>query len=465
MRTEHNWKKRAESLVLTGVLLAGLAACAGGSSAGQSTPKNSTTLSESTRNLMEETDKAVTDVADIGKETSGTENSTESGESEASRGTLPAGSEKKFAENYCNFAVELLKQNIASGENAMVSPLSVAAALSVTANGAGGDTLSQMEQVLAQGQSIDEWNGMLADWINGLPDDEGAHISVADSIWFKEKDGFSVKEDFLQKNRETFQTDVYAAPFDSQTLVDINKWVNDNTDGMIPEILGEIPENAVMYLLNAVAFEAEWKKIYTENQIGYDRKFTKSDGTVQSVDMMYSRENWFLEEEHATGFIKPYVSGYSFAVLLPEEGMDVYDYVNQLTGEKLQNILENSAERNVETGLPAFEVSYEAELSDMLVDMGMEDAFDSSKADFSGMASFSDESALRIGKVFHKTYIKVDAKGTKAGAATAVEMTMESAAVEEIPVVICNRPFVYVIIEQESGLPVFIGVLEQLDET
>jgi serpin B len=235
---------------------------------------------------------------------------------------------------------------------------------------------------------------------------------------------------------------------------------------MIPEILDEIPQDTMMYLINAVAFEAEWKEKYNEYQISHDREFTKSDGTVQSVDMMYSGESWFLKDEYATGFIKPYVSGYSFAVLLPEEGMDVYDYVNQLSGEKLQNILKNATQCKVEAGLPAFEVSYEAELSEMLKNLGIEDAFESDKADFSEMASFSDGRALYISRVLHKTFIKVDAKGTKAGAVTAVEVTMESAMEEEERrVVICNRPFVYVMIEQESGLPVFIGVLEQVDQS
>jgi serpin B len=437
MKKNQNWKKRAGNLALAGAFLAVLAvgaACGGANGA----------MSDSTRNLMDEVEAGQENNK---LEIDGTEISQEA-----------------FAESYCNFSVELLKQNCQSGENVLISPLSVAAALSLAANGAGGDTLAQMEQTLANGTSIDSWNLMLADFMYGLPDEKGAHLSVADSIWFRQKEGFLVKEDFLKKNKETFRADVYEAPFDEQTLRDINQWTSENTDGMIPEILDQIPKDAMLYLINAVAFEAEWKNVYEEYQISQNREFTKSDKTVQSVEMMYARESSYLEDAHATGFIKPYVSGYSFAVLLPEDGMTVSDYVSQMTGEELLDVLTHPNGCQVETGIPSFEVSYAAELSEGLKNMGMEDAFDEKRADFSPMAEFSEQRNLFISRVLHKTFIKVDAKGTKAGAATAVElMDAGAATAEEIRVVICNRPFVYAIIEQESGLPVFIGVLEQVD--
>lgn len=175
--------------------------------------------------------------------------------------------------------------------------------------------------------------------------------------------------------------------------------------------------------------------------------------------MMNGTEMRYLADENTTGFIKPYKEGYSFVALLPQEGMSLADYEAQLDAEKWQGLMESVSEERVYTRIPQFSTEYEAELNDVLVDMGMEDAFDEEDADFSNMLLADD--TIRIGKVVHKTYIEVDELGTKAGAVTSVSMDANSAMPEEEPKrVYLNRPFVYVIIEDSTGLPVFIGEFE-----
>ena len=116
----------------------------------------------------------------------------------------------------------------------------------------------------------------------------------------------------------------------------------------------------------------------------------------------------------------------------------------------------------VYTEIPKFEAEYEVELKDILTSMGMEDAFDEEKADFSGIGT-SEDGSIYIGRVLHKTYISVDGLGTKAGAATAVEMVTETAMMEEeVYYVSLNRPFVYAVVEDETNIPLFIGVVNDL---
>ena len=214
-----------------------------------------------------------------------------------------------------DFAIRLFKQTNENGKNTLISPLSVLCALAMTANGAEGETREQMEAVL--GMSVEELNLYLYSYINSLPQGEKYKLSVANSIWFTDDDRFTVNQDFLQTNADYYGADIYKTPFDKQTLKDINNWVKNETDNMIPKVLEDIPDAAIMYLINALAFEAEWTEIYEKNQVR-DKTFTKEDGTKQDVELMYSTEGKYLEDENATGFIKYYKERkYAFVALLP----------------------------------------------------------------------------------------------------------------------------------------------------
>ena len=195
--------------------------------------------------------------------------------------------------SFTDFALRLFKATNEDGENVLISPLSVMCALSMTLNGAEGNTLAQMENVL--GMQRDELNLYLYSYITSLPKGEKYKLIQANSIWFRDDDRFSVSPDFLQTNADYYGADIYKAPFDRQTLRDINNWVKLNTDGMIPKILDDIPDNAIMYLVNALAFEAEWKEVYKKTQVR-DGKFTTEDGEVQKVKLMYAEENRYLED-------------------------------------------------------------------------------------------------------------------------------------------------------------------------
>ena len=356
-----------------------------------------------------------------------------------------------------DFAIRLFKQTNEDGKNTLISPLSVLCALAMTANGAEGETREQMEAVL--GMSVEELNLYLYSYINALPQGEKYKLSVANSIWFTDDDRFTVNQDFLQTNADYYGADIYKTPFDKQTLKDINNWVKNETDNMIPKVLEDIPDAAIMYLINALAFEAEWTEIYEKNQVR-DKTFTKEDGTKQDVELMYSTEGKYIEDENATGFIKYYKERkYAFVALLPNEGVTVSEYVNSLDGASLAALLANAESRSVETAIPKFESEYDIEMSSILEAMGMSNAFNVTFADFTGIGD-STEVGIYISKVIHKTYIQVGEKGTKAGAVTAIEMNDGSAGPpDEIKQVYLDRPFVYMLIDCETNTPFFIGTV------
>lgn len=357
-----------------------------------------------------------------------------------------------------DFAVRLFQECSRADGNILVSPLSVINALAMTANGARGETLEQMEALF--GADLDSLCSYLHDYNKSLPTGKNYKLHSANSIWVRDDRGFTVQPDFLQTNAEWFSADVYMAPFDGSTLKDINKWVSENTDEMIPEILDEIPDAAVMYLINALAFDAEWQSVYKEYQVR-EGVFTREDGTPQETEMMYSTEYTYLQDIQAQGFIKYYHDAkYAFAALLPDEGVSLAEYTASLTGERLHELLSNPQITAVDTAIPKFEAEYSALLNDVLENLGMTDAFDSGAADLSGLGTSPGQN-LFISRILHRTYIAVNEKGTKAGAATVVEVSKESAMMddEEIKEVYLDRPFVYMIIDCEENIPVFIGTM------
>jgi len=357
-----------------------------------------------------------------------------------------------------DFAWRLFQNSIAEGENTLISPLSVLTALAMTANGADGETRAQMESVF--GMPAADLNGWIRSYTEKLPAGEKYRLSLANSVWFTDKESFTVNPDFLQMNADYYGAGIFRAPFDDSTCREINKWVEDNTDGMVKDILDKIPPSVVMYLVNALAFDAEWQTVYRENQIGTDI-FTAASGEERKTEMMYSDEHLYLEDGGATGFLK-YYSGrkYAFAALLPKEGTTVEEYAAGANGAELLALLSAPRTVTVRTAIPKFETEYSVEMSEILKSMGMTDAFDGGKADFSKLGT-SAEGNIFISRVLHKTYIRVDEKGTRAGAATVVEMDKESAAEEpsEVKKVYLNRPFLYMLIDCETNLPIFIGTV------
>jgi serpin B len=353
-----------------------------------------------------------------------------------------------------DFAFKLFKACY-NGENMLISPLSVAAALGMATNGAEGDTLSGMEETLGMSRK------MINDYIDHVTQKiaKDGVLTLANSIWFRDKlsDGslFNVREDFLNKNALFYRASLYKAPFDAGTVKDINDWVNKNTHEMIPTLLDQIPDNTLMYLINALVFEGAWRAPFDPNSTARST-FTEEDGTQGSAEYMHSEEDLlYIKCANAKGFAKYYEGDkYAYVALLPNEGTTVSELVNSLDGHSFRSMLSDAYEWPVELFLPKYKTEYSLDMNKVLSDLGMGIAFTDS-ADFSGISDLN----LAIGSVAHKTFMSVDEKGTVAAAITGVSLYCNA----DHLLIRLDRPFIYMLVDMTTGVPFFTGAMMSME--
>lgn len=363
-----------------------------------------------------------------------------------------------FRRQYASFSIELLKK-AADGKAALVSPLSVLCAMMMTANGARGETLAELENVLCGDLGIEETNEQLFSFFESLGNTADAKFESADSVWLTDASDFHVSEDYVRLMENTFRADIYTAPFPDPSTVDaINAWCAKHTKDMIKKILGydDVTRDTVMVLLNALCFDAVWQEQYQPSSVR-EAVFHGVSGD-KKVSMMYSTGYGYIEGEHETGFIKYYKgSDYAFVALLPDSGTDIGEYVASLDGERFVSLCAGKKGK-VRSGLPKFSFDWSGSLVEVLRDMGISQVF-TEASDLSGLGYCDGGEALAVSRIIHKTHIDVDESGTRAAAVTAVivnRVTSEGPEPDPKEVVL-DRPFVYAIVDSETMLPVFIG--------
>ena len=365
----------------------------------------------------------------------------------------------KFIESTADFSVDLFKHSYTKNKNSMISPSSVCFALGMTANGSGGETLNEFENLLGKkGININDLNSYYNSLATKLTDTKDGKLSIANSIWYNSADkNLNIKNNFLQTNANYYNASAYGADFSKpDTVSDINNWVKSKTGNTIDKIIDKTNPTGIMYLINAVYFDQQWKEPYKASNV-QKGIFEPMDGTPELVDFMYSKETDYIKDDKAQGFIKPYKNGkYSFVALLPNKDINIYDYVSSLTGEKFLKLINNKSDVEVDASLPRFKSEYEISLIEPLEQMGLNKRFSSTEADFRKMADYSSEN-IYVGNILHKTFITVSEQGTKASAVTAVTVS----GVSNWPClsIYLDRPFVYAIIDNETKLPLFMGIM------
>ena len=373
-------------------------------------------------------------------------------------GPLGYGESKNISDVTVDFGFELFRYALENGDNSLVSPVSVMAALAMATDGADGETLAEMERVL--GMTNEDLRKYYGSYVH--PANSSEELRFANSLWLRNDGSFQVNKNFVERTLEAYGADVFSEPFDAETKDKINYWISKNTDGEIENMLGEIPPEAVSYIINTVLFEAEWAEKYNDTSIRENEIFTAANGEKQTVTMMGSEENCFVRIGKTKGFIKNYKGGeYAFVGLLPDEGVSVKEAAASFCGEEFINAVKNAESKPVDVRIPKFSFDCKFELNDSLKAMGMPSAFDSSKADFTNLGT-SPMGNIYIGRVLHNTFIRFDEAGTKAGAATAIEFDCEGAMLD-MEYLTFDRPFIYAIVDTSTGMPIFIGAVESFN--
>lgn len=361
-------------------------------------------------------------------------------------------------EKYHDFSWTLFQNTLQKGENLLVSPLSAFFALSLCANGASGQTLAQMEKVLKM--PIEDLNSFSNTLLGTLTNGLEKQLQIANCIWFNKDRVGDLEEPFIFIAQENYQANLFLSPLDEESIESINNWVANHTDNMISNMVDSLPPQTAMVLINALAFDAAWQAPYEKDNVK-EELFSNFDQTTSPVSMMYQMEDFYVESQGFKGFIKRYAKGqYAFAALIPkQEDQSLESTYQNCDGQKLMEALFNPKYRQVQTGLPKFSLEEKLDLKDTLQKMGMEDAFGAT-ADFSNLAT----SPIYIGEILQKAKIEVDLSGTKATAATEIRMDALGAFSPEEPAeVICDRPFLYFLLDMDQQIPIFMGAIESLN--
>ena len=378
--------------------------------------------------------------------------------------------EDEFKDAYLDYAFDLYGKTVAKGnknENIMISPSSAFIALEMTAAGARGTTLEEMSGLL-KGTGADDPMAVqhfAADYQDHLNNAKGVELRSANSIWLNSNIlAGNINGDYTDYAADSYHAEIKESAFGTDTIKEINGWVDDNTDHMIPTVIQDLDPFSAAVLVNAIAFDGDWAIQYADDQV-HENDFTNADG--KSEDALYLAETGsvYFESDKATGFLKPYDGDeYAFLAILPKERINANDFMADFTAEDYRKFYDSRTEEwDVRTIIPEFTYDYEYLMNDTLKEMGINAAFSSGDADFSNIAELKDDN-LFISRVIHKTHIELDQTGTKAAAATVVEMrTLGVEAPQEYKEVYLDRPFAYAIIDTDNGVPVFIGTVNSVE--
>ncbi len=361
-----------------------------------------------------------------------------------------------------DFALDLFKKTIASSteSNVFISPLSVSMSLGMLWNGANGATKSEIENALKMnGLNIDDINNYYKLMQTTLPKiDPLTKLTIANSIWYR--DILPLKPDFLKTNTDYFNAKVAALDFGNSKSVDIiNNWCSDNTNKLIPKVIDEIEPNAMMFLINALYFKGTWVKKFDKRKTN-EENFTTDQNRQVKVNMMHIEEKFkYTEDEMAQYLEMSYGNkAFSMLILLPLDSKSTEDVLNNLSPERLTQVLSTMYSPKANVRLPRFQVKSSFQLKLMLQAMGMQQVF-TENAD---LTNISDWKPLYVKYVKHDTYVKVDEEGTEAAAVTKTSLFTKS----EEPIIpfTVNKPFVFLIRENSTGVILFMGKMGDVEK-
>ncbi|WP_020535450.1 serpin family protein [Lewinella cohaerens] len=355
-----------------------------------------------------------------------------------------------------HFAIDLFKTIHAQDTedaNVFISPFSISTALSMTMNGANGQTLTDMQTALRTGTiSLSQINEAYQTLLDVLPQlDPATRLKIANSIWHQ--NDYPVLPAFLATNTDYYASEVLPVDFREAEIVDeVNAWIENNTEGLITGALGELPSNVVMLLINAIYFQGSWQTEFDpeDTQLA---EFTSPNGPVD-VEMMHIGESSFryTSNELFQAIDLPYGDSiYSMSIFLPREGHNLEEVITEFSPENWETWQTQMAPSDVELFLPKFKLEYEIKLKSVLSMMGMDEAF-SDRADFSQMINGD---GVKIDDVIHKAFVEVNEEGTEAAAVTVVVIVNTSVPI--IPVFRADQPFVFVIHDNKTKSILFMG--------
>ena len=355
-----------------------------------------------------------------------------------------------------------------AGKNMMISPLSISIAMAMVSNGASGDNIAEMKEVLGFGDMEFEYiNAQFANLVQSLVEaDKDLVLEIANSVWMDDEFAPDVKQDFINVLTEFYDAAFFTEDFQDEAAAGkINSWVSEKTHGKIDKIIEKIGPQAVMYLINALYFKAAWTTSF-DKESTYEGAFMLSDGTEGKADYMdfaYDQEkpefysyssDWSDENGYSVVRIPYGRDVFAFYGIVPSYSnkTNIDKFIEEIAENGLDSYISQLEKRTFPVRLPKYKFAYEKSLVEVFQSLGMEKAF----VDGALMNIAGEPHAPFISDIYHKTFIEVNEEGTEAAAVTSVEVGDNA-----MPAgFYADRPFVFVIRDDRTKSVLFVGKVE-----
>lgn len=352
-------------------------------------------------------------------------------------------------EQYNKLTQYFLKSLAENGGNIVFSPYSIITLLGMALQATDGASRDEIIQALLPGmkpwqaiKALEELQASLA---------SKKEVSTGNAVCVREDYAPTIKAGYRQELRKVFSGQL----FSSKDIVgDVNAWVKEQTQEMIPRMLDESLNGLLFCQVNAISFVADWDEAYSNDDI-ISGDFTNADGSISEVDMLQSTEHSYIENATFRGFIKPYKKNrFSYMALIPkdEDAELSLDMIGEIDFSQLYSTADY---KKVNVTMPEFTCDFSQEINNVCKALGINTIF-TNRADFSNMS----EAPLKVDMILHKAHIEVNRRGTRAAAASAM-ILIEGTGImlEDFECVDLDRPFVYAVMDNETRLPVFAGVV------
>jgi serpin B len=339
--------------------------------------------------------------------------------------------------------------------NLMISPLSASINLTMLLNGCQENTYEEIKQMLGypSDMSIEEINESYLSLVSQLIQaDEKVKLHIANAMFYR--NGFFVKEPFVQTLSEQFTAQVQGLDFSSESAINtINQWAADNTNDRINKVIDQIPDETVMFLMNALYFKGDWTKKF-DKALTTDKDFRLGNGQLIQVPAMFESEMKALYYEHQNfeALEIPYGrKNFSMILLLPSGTLnELYTQLDPATWAEVTSAFDKAGDwTDVMVTMPKFKFEYEKYMNAELADMGMVEAFDPQLANLNNIS----DADLVVSFVKQNTFVEVNEEGTEAAAVTTTGID----AVSMGPIFTIDKPFVFAIRERTTNALLFIG--------
>lgn len=361
-----------------------------------------------------------------------------------------------------SFAFNLFKQTFKrkAQNNLLISPTSISLALSLLYNGASDATKAEMTNTLElQGLNLTDVNKSYQKLINILQTQEDVNLLIANSLWLK--DNFAIQPSFLENNQQYYQAKITELDFELPEAKNlINNWVKESTQGKIDSIIDDIKPEDVLFIINAIYFQGKWQTQFNPD-LTKTQSFHSANGQTSDYPLMTQQGKFAYYETDDFQIVSlPYgQSGdISMYILLPQEEISLETFVSQINSQTWQEWQKRLEDKQGLIALPKFSLEDEIDLNNILQDLGMKKAF-TNQADFRDLT----ENKVKVSQVKHKTFLELNEQGTEASASTSIGISLTSLSINQPFQMIINRPFLYLIQDNQTNTILFIGTVQNLN--